>query len=106
MSVRKASPLGDPARLSGYPFVPGGMTLPVARAEGPWLFLPDGRRILDAAGGAIVSNIGHGRAEVARAVAAALEQATYLVPPFASEARVELAERLRRAWLPPGITRS
>jgi len=105
MSVRKAPVLGDVARLAAYPFVPGGTTVPIARAEGAWLELPDGRRILDAAGGAIVSNVGHGRPEVARAVAAALEQATYLVPPFATEARVELVERLRRAWLPPGITR-
>ena len=105
MTVRKASALDDAARLQAYPFVPGGGALPIARAEGAWLELADGRRILDAAGGAIVSNVGHGRAEVVRAVAAALEQVTYLVPPFATEARVELVERLRRAWLPPGLTR-
>jgi adenosylmethionine-8-amino-7-oxononanoate aminotransferase len=102
---RRASPLEEPARLASYAFVPGAGALPVARAEGAWLVLPDGRRILDAAGGAIVANVGHGRPEVARAVAAALERATYLVPPFATDERVELVERLRRAWLPPGVTR-
>ncbi|MDP6619846.1 MAG: Rid family hydrolase, partial [Nitrospinota bacterium] len=34
------------------------------------------KRILDAAGGAVVSNIGHGRAEVAEAYAAAAAQLT------------------------------
>jgi adenosylmethionine-8-amino-7-oxononanoate aminotransferase len=102
VTVRKVS---DPAHVRDYSFVPGGVSLPVARAEGPWLFLPDGRRILDAAGGAIVANVGHGRREVAEAVAMALQQASYLVPPFATEARLELVERLRRDWLPPGLTR-
>ena len=105
MTDPTASALGDPARIRDYAFVPGGTTLPVARAEGAWLYLPDGRRVLDAAGGAIVANIGHGRAEVARAVARALEQASYLVPPFATGARLALVERLKRAWLPAGLTR-
>jgi adenosylmethionine-8-amino-7-oxononanoate aminotransferase len=100
-----ASRLSNPASLRAYPFVPGGVTLPVARAEGAYFFLSDGRRVLDAAGGAIVANVGHGRAEVARAMAAAAEQASYLVPPFASEARLALVERLRRSWLPPGLDR-
>jgi adenosylmethionine-8-amino-7-oxononanoate aminotransferase len=102
---RTASLLADPTRVASYAFVPGGAALPVSRAEGAWFVLPDGRRILDAAGGAIVANVGHGRREVAEAVAAALEQAAYLVPPFASDARLALVERLRRSWLPAGLTR-
>jgi adenosylmethionine-8-amino-7-oxononanoate aminotransferase len=102
VTSRKVS---DPAQVRDFAFVPGGISLPVARAEGAWLFLPDGRRILDAAGGAIVANVGHGRSEVADAVARALRQASYLVPPFATDARLELVERLRRDWLPAELTR-
>ena len=77
----------------------------IARTEGPWLVTPDGRRILDAAGGAIVANVGHGRTEVADAVAEALKTETYLVPPFATPSRVRLVERLQASWLPEGLTR-
>ena len=40
----------------------------------------DGRRILDAAGGAMVANIGHGRTVVADAVREALDGGAYVVP--------------------------
>jgi adenosylmethionine-8-amino-7-oxononanoate aminotransferase len=96
----------DAERARRFAFLPrGGPPFAVARAEGAWLFTPEGRRILDAAGGAIVANVGHGRAEVARAVARALEETSYLVPPFATEGRVRLVERLVERWLPPGLTR-
>jgi adenosylmethionine-8-amino-7-oxononanoate aminotransferase len=96
----------DPDRARQYPFLPSlGAGLPVARAEGAWLILPDGRRILDAAGGAIVASIGHGNAEVAAAAARALGEASYVVPPFVTEHRVRLVERLRASWLPRGIER-
>ncbi|RIL06476.1 MAG: aspartate aminotransferase family protein [Proteobacteria bacterium] len=100
-----ASAFADAAAMRSFPFVPGSPTLPIARAEGAWLHLPDGRRVLDAAGGAIVANVGHGRREIADAVARALEQASYLVPPFASESRLALLEELRRHWLPPALSR-
>ena len=96
----------DPERARRFAFVPGaGVPFPVARTEGAWLILPDGRRILDAAGGAIVANVGHGRHEVAQAVARALERTDYVVPPFATEERVALVERLVDRWLPPGLVR-
>jgi adenosylmethionine-8-amino-7-oxononanoate aminotransferase len=96
----------DPERAQLYPFLPGmGAGLPVARTEGCWLVLPDGRRILDAAGGAVVASIGHGRAEVVEAAARALAETSYVVPPFVTEHRVRLVERLRAGWLPAGITR-
>jgi adenosylmethionine-8-amino-7-oxononanoate aminotransferase len=97
---------GDPARLRRFSFVPGvGVPLPIARTEGAWLVLPDGRRILDAAGGAVVANVGHGRREVVEAMARALARTDYVVPPFATEERLRLVERLVDRWLPPGITR-
>ncbi|MCZ6782717.1 MAG: aspartate aminotransferase family protein [Proteobacteria bacterium] len=97
----------DPERAQSYAFVPrpGAVPLTIERAEGCYLFTPDGTRILDAAGGAVVVNIGHGRREVAEAVAAELERATYVVPVFATESRLELLERLRREWLPDGLDR-
>jgi adenosylmethionine-8-amino-7-oxononanoate aminotransferase len=95
----------DRARL--YPFIsrPGGYPFLIERAEGAYLFGAGGRRILDAAGGAVVVNVGHGRREVAQAYARAVEEATYVVPPFATESRVRLVERLREKWLPRELTR-
>ena len=89
-------------------FVPGSSAAPFAveRAEGAYLITPDGRRVLDAAGGAIVVNIGHGRREVAEVAAQALEHLTYVVPTFATEAKTRLVERLTERWLPEGLTRA
>ncbi len=92
-------------RANAMAFVPYATPLSIERAEGTYLITPDGRRILDAAGGAIVSNIGHGRAEVAEVAARALENCTYVVPPFATEERMRLVERLTKTWLPPSLNR-
>src|SRR5262245_2699358 len=94
-------------QLAGFPFVPhpGAVPLAIERAEGAYLFTSDGRRILDAAGGAIVVNVGHGRPEVAEAAARALRRTSYVVPVFATEERVRLVERLVERWLPAGLTR-
>ncbi len=89
-----------------YPFLPGlGGGLEIAGTEGSFLITPDGRRILDAAGGAIVASIGHGRTEVADAVAASMRRTTYVVPPFVTEERVALATRLQDDWLPGDVER-
>jgi adenosylmethionine-8-amino-7-oxononanoate aminotransferase len=97
----------DAERAQVYPFIgsPGSTPLVIERTEGAYLITPDGRRILDAAGGAIVVNIGHGRREVAEAFARGATEATYVVPPFATESRVRLVERLRTHWLPAELTR-
>ena len=47
-------------------------------AEGSWITGADGRRYLDAAGGAIVSSIGHGRIEVAEAIASQVRTLDYV----------------------------
>ncbi|MCG8590295.1 MAG: aminotransferase class III-fold pyridoxal phosphate-dependent enzyme [Proteobacteria bacterium] len=96
----------QPQRTDRYAFLPGTQRpVRIARAEGCTLFTPEGDRILDAAGGAIVANIGHGRTEVVEAAAAALQEVTYAVPPFVTEARLRLAERLQEHWLPDGVSR-
>jgi adenosylmethionine-8-amino-7-oxononanoate aminotransferase len=93
------------ARRFAFAARPGATPLRIARAQGAWLYTEEGQAILDAAGGAIVANIGHGRAEVAEAYARELERVSYLVPPFATESRVRLVERLVSRWLPAGLTR-
>ncbi|HJP40276.1 MAG TPA: aminotransferase class III-fold pyridoxal phosphate-dependent enzyme [Dehalococcoidia bacterium] len=85
-------------------FIPGTSPFRVSGADGAYLVTPEGRRILDAGGGALVTNIGHGRAEVAEVAARAIRKVTYIVPTFMSEERVQLVERLRSSWLPRGLT--
>jgi hypothetical protein len=56
-----------------------GEDLPVAvRAQGCWVFDAGGRSYLDAAGGAVVSAVGHGRTRVVDAIAAHLRQLDYV----------------------------
>ncbi len=84
-----------------WPFTPVARNLDIVGSDGAYLIDTDGRRILDAAGGAIVMNIGHGRESVARAVYEATKSTTYVVPPWLTPQRRALLERLRRDWLPP-----
>src|SRR5579871_135360 len=56
--------------LTDWPFIPARSPR-ITGGDGAWLIADDGKRILDAAGGAIVTNIGHGRREVADAIAKA-----------------------------------
>jgi adenosylmethionine-8-amino-7-oxononanoate aminotransferase len=90
-----------------FPFVPTGQGAPltIARAEGAYLYTREGQRILDAAGGAIVVSVGHGRGEVAEVAARALEESGYIVPVFATEGRLRLIERLIDRWLPGELRR-
>ncbi len=68
---------------------------PVAvRAEGSTIWAADGREYLDAAGGAIVVNVGHGRREVAAAMA---DQATRLAYAHGSAFTTEPLERYAAA---------
>jgi len=95
----------EAARRYGFATKAGSTPLRIARTEGVWLYTDDGQQILDASGGAIVMNIGHGRREVAEAYAREAERAAYVLPPFATESRVRLVDRLIGSWLPRGLTR-
>ena len=65
---------------------------PVAvRGEGCWIISSDGRRFLDAAGQAAVVNIGHGVAEIGRAMA---EQSSQIAFAHTSQFHSEPAEKL------------
>jgi adenosylmethionine-8-amino-7-oxononanoate aminotransferase len=97
----------DPARAARFPFIPAAAPPPtIVRTEGVWLIRDDGSRILDAGAGAVVTNIGHGRPEVAEAAARAIAQVDYVVPLWATENRVALVEELTGHWLPNGFSRA
>lgn len=80
--------------------------LPLARrSQGVWIEAGDGRRYLDASGGAVVVNVGHGREEIARAVAEQLRTLSYVHPTmFASSVVEDLANALT-AHAPGGLDR-
>jgi adenosylmethionine-8-amino-7-oxononanoate aminotransferase len=71
--------------------------------SGSWLHTADGGRILDGAAGAIVGNIGWGRAEVADAAREAMAGGGYVVPLWPTPWRLELRDRLVHDWLPEGF---
>ena len=80
--------------------------LPVAK-EGQGVFIVDGegRRYLDASGGAVVVNLGHGREEIAQAVGEQLRRGYYFHPTmFTTSAVEELADKLA-GHAPEGISR-
>ena len=89
-----------------WPFAFAGLpALRIAGAQGAYLRTESGREILDAAGGAVAVNVGHGRAAVADAMRAAALEASYVVPPWLTPQRERLLERLARDWLPPNMRR-
>jgi len=92
-------------RAARYPFSSSEIPLTIVGGDGNHLIASDGRRILDGAGGAVVNNIGYGRAEIAEVAAQALTGTGYVVPIWATEARISLIERLVDRWLPTGLTR-
>src|SRR5581483_5745763 len=61
----------------------------IERAEGPWLYARDGRKILDAGAGAVVVNIGQGREEIADIARRTIARLDYVLP----------------KWTPAGIDR-
>jgi adenosylmethionine-8-amino-7-oxononanoate aminotransferase len=73
----------------------------IARGEGPWVYDHRGKKYLDGLSGLFVSQVGHGRTELAEAAAKQASTLAYFpVWSYAHERAVELAERL--AQLAPG----
>jgi adenosylmethionine-8-amino-7-oxononanoate aminotransferase len=67
----------------------------IVRAEGCWLTDDSGMRYLDASGGAMVTNLGHGNAEVARAIGEQAARLAYVNgTAFTHDAVEELATEL------------
>jgi len=70
-----------------WPFLPKDAGLDIVKTEGAYLYTRQGQKILDAASGAIVNNIGYGREEVAEAIKEAALNNTYVLPPFLTPER-------------------
>jgi adenosylmethionine-8-amino-7-oxononanoate aminotransferase len=69
----------------------------VVRGEGVYLFDSQGKRYLDACGGALVVSLGHGRKDLARAMAEQAEKVAYVHgTQFTTDALEEWAEGLAR----------
>jgi adenosylmethionine-8-amino-7-oxononanoate aminotransferase len=88
-----------------WPYTAGAFPT-ICRTEGLYLFDEANRPILDAAGGAVVTNIGHGRQRVANALGRAAEATSYVVPPFVTPSRQALVDTLAADWLSPTLTRA
>ncbi|MFO7965340.1 MAG: aspartate aminotransferase family protein [Desulfobacterales bacterium] len=76
--------------------LPGVPPILITKTQGVYLEDISGLRIIDASGGPMAVTIGYGRKEVANAAAKALEEVSYLLPVFASRARIELVKRIKR----------
>lgn len=63
--------------MSGHVFARGAGLPAISHARGVEMFDTDGRRYLDAAGGAVVVGVGHGCADVVEAAAAQARQVAY-----------------------------
>lgn len=99
------SPLEKTVSQPNWPFIPREQPLSIQRTEGAYLYLDDGRKILDAAGGAVVVNVGHGREDVVEAMAQAAKKNSFVVAIWLTEERDALVNELRKHWLPEHLSR-
>jgi adenosylmethionine-8-amino-7-oxononanoate aminotransferase len=72
----------------------------LARAEGIYLYDTDGNRYIDASGGPIAMNIGHGDRRVIEAITQQAEKFTYCHPALSNQLRAEVCARI--AGIAPG----
>jgi adenosylmethionine---8-amino-7-oxononanoate aminotransferase len=90
-----------------HPFTNAALDPPplhVARAEGVWLYMQDGRRILDAISSWWVNLHGHANPRIAAAIAAQAQKLEHVIlAGFTHEAAEQLASRLR-GWVAPSLT--
>lgn len=70
MYSESSAPSRPPPAATGHPFL--------VKANGHYLYLNNGQRILDGCGGAAVACIGHGRKDVVKAMAAQAEEFAYV----------------------------
>jgi adenosylmethionine-8-amino-7-oxononanoate aminotransferase len=80
--------------------------LPMAvKADGVWIEDQQGRRYLDATGGAVVVNVGHGREAIARAVYDQIRTCDYVHPTMMTTPTVESLAAALSGHAPEGIER-
>ncbi len=84
--------------------MPGVPLILVEQSEGVYLHTSDGRRLIDATSGPMAAGIGHGRAEVAAAAAESIGKVSYVLPVFATDARIELT-KLIKSRMPDELSR-
>ena len=72
----------------------------VDRADGVYLYEPDGKRIIDFSSGLMSVNIGHGDQRVTEAVVAQMQKVSYVTPSCTTEIRAKLAKKI--AQICPG----
>ncbi|HEY1960683.1 MAG TPA: aminotransferase class III-fold pyridoxal phosphate-dependent enzyme [Polyangiaceae bacterium] len=70
--------------------------LPIARAEGVYIYSPDGKRWLDFNSQLMSVNIGHGHPHVVKAIQKQAETLCYAGPSMATEIRAKLGARLAK----------
>jgi adenosylmethionine-8-amino-7-oxononanoate aminotransferase len=75
------------------------------RAQGVWIEDQEGNRYLDASGGAIVVNAGHGREEIAQAVYDQIRTYDYIHPTMFTTPAAEALATALTAHAPKGIDR-
>lgn len=68
--------------------------LPIARAEGIYLYTPEGQRIIDFNSQLMSVNIGHGHPKVIEAMKKQLDSLIYTFPGSATEPRARLSKKL------------
>ncbi len=68
--------------------------LPVARAEGVWLYTPEGERILDFNSQLMCVNIGHGHPKVREAMKKQIDSLNFVFPGTATEVRARVGKLL------------
>lgn len=68
--------------------------LPVAKAEGAWIYDYSGKGYLDAASQLVSANLGHGHPALVDAITTQLQRVSNLNPAFANDTRGELAARI------------
>lgn len=76
----------------------------IVKTEGVYIYDSRGRKVLDASGGPMAVNIGYGRKEIAEAARQSIEKVSYILPVFASEARIALTKRIKTR-MPEGLGR-
>ena len=82
---------GDPWNrvFSDHPFEPV-----LQRAEGVWLYDEDGKRYLDASGGPMAVNLGHGDPRIVAAATEQMSRFSYCHPVLSNRPRADLAARV------------
>ena len=68
--------------------------LPIERADGVYMYTPDGDKILDFNSQLMCVNIGHNHPKVKAAIKEQLDKLTYVYPGTATEVRAKLGKRL------------